>query len=627
MWLGLYSGYQAKLAKESFRCQKGFGMVCRRLRVLGPVMLSCAFAGCDDPPSESQSQPVGSQTPAARPESESSVKSPTSPWLDIPTHKRDAFVDITARVGLDFTHQSGHTDRHVLPEIMGGGAAIFDYDNDGDLDLYLINSGDHLPISGTPITASNRLYRQEADGSFADVTDESGLAHRGYGMGCAVGDIDNDGDLDVYITNWGPDALYQNNGDGTFSQITAAAGIDNARWSTSAAFLDYDRDGLLDLYVANYVLFDPDRDCTDDTGRTDYCGPKPFPGEPDVLYHNEGDARFTDESIAVGITSAAYAGLGVVCADIDDDGWIDIYTANDGDPNNLWINQRDGSFIDDAILLGVAFNRHGQAEAGMGVTASDADNDGDLDLFVTHLLAETNTYYRNLGRQGFDDATASARLGPVSANLTGFGTAFFDFDNDGSLDLAVANGAVARRPNVLADNPPFWNDFVEPNLLFHNDGSGVFQSVTDRAGSFIDELEISRGLIPADLDRDGDLDLLVTNIEGPARVYRNDLAGDNNWIQIRTMLGQHHREAIGARVTIVTTDQQFVRHAIPPGGYLTSGHATIHLGLGATQRVLRFEVRWPDGQREVFPGCAARRTIELTQGEGDAIDDATANDQ
>ncbi|MEE8459165.1 MAG: CRTAC1 family protein [Phycisphaerales bacterium] len=527
------------------------------------------------------------------------------------------YTDITADAGLDFVHRCGHVSRHVLPEILGGGGAVFDYDGDGDLDLYLVNSGDHLPATGRPITATNRLYRQEPDGRFTDATDRSGLGDAGYGMGCAVGDIDNDGDLDVYVTNWGPDVLYRNNGDGTFTDITAEAGIGNSNWSMSAAFLDFDRDGFLDLFVTNYVRLDPKRLCTDDAGRPEYCSPEVFPGISDVLYRNDGGSHFTDASVSSGIATARYAGLGVVCADLDDDGWIDIYVANDGDPNNLWSNQHDGTFIDVAVLRGAAYNGHGQAEAGMGVAAGDADSDGDLDLFVTHLYGETSTYYRNLGPPGFDDVTSSVGLGVASAGYTGFGTALFDFDNDGLLDIAVVNGAVARRDIVLADQPPFWNEYVEPNFLFRNDGAGVFRDVSAQAGSFATELGVSRGLIPADLDRDGDLDLLVIDIEAPARLYRNNLPPDASaWLAIQVIIPEFRREALGARITVVLDGHRIVRHAIPPGGYLTSGEATVHVGLGGAERVERIEVRWPNGQQEVFPGCPARQVIQLRRGSG-----------
>ena len=522
------------------------------------------------------------------------------------------WVEITAEVGLDFVHQSGPKEDYAMPAIMGGGAAIFDYDGDGDLDLYLINSGD--PDKNT---VPNRLYRQEPDGRFKDVTASSGLGDTGYGMGCAVGDIDNDGDLDVFVSNWGPDSLFRNEGDGSFSEISIAAGIEGEGWSTSAAFFDYDRDGFLDLYVARYVRFDPRRECALESGRRGYCGPTQFSGETDLLYRNMGDGRFVDVSRAAGIATVGDAGLGVLCADFDDDGWLDVYVANDSDPNNLWLNQGDGSFVDEAILLGVAFNRYGVGEAGMGVVAGDGDGDGDLDLFMAHLIEETNTYYENRGLEGFEDTTAGIGLALPSVPFTGFGTAFFDYDNDGDLDLAVVNGGVKRRQRILGERSDwFWNAYAEPNLVFENLGHGRFADVSSQAAPFSTELEVSRGLIAADLDQDGDLDLLVTNIEGPARLYRNDGGSENGWIEIRVLDPRYGRAAVGARVVVVTERERYVRHLLPAAGYLTGTPARLHFGLGADQRIDSFEVRWPDGEAEVFAGALLRQVVELRRGSG-----------
>ncbi|HEX2466254.1 MAG TPA: CRTAC1 family protein, partial [Thermoanaerobaculia bacterium] len=322
--------------------------------------------------------------------------------------------------------------------------------------------------------------------------------------------------------------------------------------------------------------------------------------------------RFRDVSREAGIAAVADAGLGVVAADFDDDGWIDVFVANDADPNHLWINQRDGTFAERAMVLGAAFNEYGVAEAGMGIAAGDVDSDGDLDLFVTHLIGETNTLYLNLGASGFADATAASGLGPPGAAYTGFGTAFFDLDNDGDLDTAVANGGVKRRP-VIAEGaaPGFWQPYVEPNLAFGNRGDGKFTPLPAWSA-----IEVSRGLLPFDHDRDGDLDLLITTIDGPAHLYRNEGANQSSWIEIRAVDPSLHREALGAKVTAVAGDRRFVRHAISSGGYLTSGHGWIHLGLGSTRSVDRFEVRWPDGATETFAGAEAGRVVELRRGEG-----------
>lgn len=505
----------------------------------------------------------------------------------------------------------------MMPAIMRGGAAIFDFDGDGDLDIYLTNSGDDLAAGERAASEPNRLFRQEADGTFTDVSESSGLDDRGYGMGCAVGDVDNDGDLDVYVTNFGPDAFYRNNGDGTFSDVTLEVGLDDDAWSTSAVFLDFDRDGYLDLYVARYLDFDADRVCTDEAGRPDFCGPTEFAGVADVLYRNEGGRVFRDVSIEAGMDAVRDAGLGVVAADFNDDGWIDIYVANDADPNNLWINQRNGTFVDEAVLLGCAYNQHGLSEAGMGVTAGDPDGDGDLDLFVTHLIDESNTYYESLGAAGYEDSTARTGLGVPSLTYTGFGTVFADLDNDGDEDLIVVNGATKRRPVALAARSGwFWNDYAEPNLVLANTGRGQFVDVSSQVGTVTAELEVGRAVVAADIDADGDLDLLIVSTGAPARLYRNRLDGGGWWVEIRAIDPRLRRAALGARIVVVTASRRYTRHLIPAGGYQSSGHARIHLGLGPETRVERFEVRWPDGREEVFAGSDAGRLIELVRGSG-----------
>ncbi len=533
-------------------------------------------------------------------------------------------TEIGQASGLDFRHHAGSQNDYPMPALMGGGAAVFDYDGDSDLDLFFVDYGESATQHSE--AGRDRLYRRSADGRYTDVTVEAGLGDLGRGMGCAVGDVDNDGDLDLFVSDWGPDTLWRNNGDGTFTDASRDVGIGDPGFGTSAAFLDYDRDGWLDLFVARYVDFDPGLRCTQEGGRRDYCGPTQFEGVSDLLYRNEGGKRFRDVSREAGITAVADAGLGVVAADLDDDGWVDLYVANDADPNHLWINQGDGTFVESAIVLGAAFNEYGVAEAGMGVAAGDVDSDGDLDLFLTHLIGETNTLYRNVGALGFEDATAASGLGPPGAGYTGFGTALFDLDNDGDLDIAVANGGVKRRPTILdAGATEHWQPYVEPSLLFANRGDGTFATVAateakgegDAAadGAF-GPIEVSRGLYPFDHDGDGDLDLLVTTIDGPARLHRNDGGSAGSWIEIRALDPALHREAVGAKVTAIAGDRRWVRHAVAPGGYLTSGHTFIHLGLGAIDAIDRFEVRWPDGRVETFPGSAARTVVELRRGEG-----------
>ncbi len=530
------------------------------------------------------------------------------------------FTEITEQVGIDFKHESGVTGEFHLPEIMGAGAALFDIDGDGDLDIYLTNGNRTLQAMGTAETLHNRLYRQEPDGTFVDVTAQSGLGDGGYGMGAAIGDIDNDGDLDVYVCNFGIDQLYRNEGNGTFRNVTAAAGVDVDGWSTSAAFFDFDLDGHLDIYIARYVEYDPDSPCFDTAGRPDYCSPLVFTPARDVLLHNDGDGTFSDISGPAGIGATAAAGLGVVCDDFNDDGWPDVYVANDAYANNLWINQGGGVFRDDGLLLGAAYNLQGEEEAGMGVTAGDFDNDGDPDLFMTHLGRESNTLLRNLGgSRGFTDVTGQCGLGPSSMPFTGFGTAALDVELDGDLDLIVANGRVFRRDPVAGTLlPPPWDVYAEPNLFYLNDGSSVFTLLRAPVASLCQPLEVSRGLAVGDIDADGDLDVLLSNVHGPARLYRNDAPREGHWLTVRAVDPRLGRDAIGARICVTAGGRRLYRTIAGALGYISSSQLEAHFGLGDAADVSKIEVRWPDGRRETFGGGRADRAIVLVRGEGEA---------
>ncbi len=542
----------------------------------------------------------------------------TTTTRDNPTGHGGWFTEITREVGLDFVHETGARGDLLLMEIMAAGAALFDFDNDGDLDIYLTSGHSGLMDNFDGDAVTNRLFRQEADGRFVDVTSGSGLDNHGYGMGVAIGDIDNDGDLDLYATNLGRDHLYRNRGDGTFEDVTHSMGVDMNRWSTSAAFFDYDRDGRLDLYVAHYVQYDPGRKCFDFAGRPDYCGPQFFTPAVDVLLHNEGDGAFTDVSDPAGITSVTGPGLGVVCEDFNEDGWIDVYVANDTTANQLWINQGDGTFQDEALFAGTAYNLHGVPEGGMGVIAADFDNDLHADLFVTHFVEESNTLYGNLGGQsGFTDISGVTGLGWPSVPYTGFGTAAFDADLDGDLDIAVVNGRVMRAeplPGNGLEHP--WNLFAEPNSFYLNDGTGSFSAPHGIIGAFCESIEITRALAVGDIDNDGDVDMLVTNVQGPARLYRNDVTRRGHWLTVRAIDPRLGRDAIGARVTIVAGDRQFVRTIMAAFSYLSSSDPRAHFGLGDITKIERIDVRWPDGLIESFPPTPVDRQAELIRGTG-----------
>lgn len=519
------------------------------------------------------------------------------------------FTDVTQAAGLTFVHESGATEGLLLPPIMGSGVAMLDYDGDEDLDLYFVTG------RGAP----NRLYRQDAGFQFTDVTVTGGLGDTGFGMGVAVGDYDNDGDPDVYVTNLGPDALYRNRGDGTFEDVTAAAGIAVTGWSASAAFLDDDRDGLLDLFVTQYVDFDPDQRCFDRAGRPDYCGPRAFTPVPDVLLRNAGDGTFRDVSVASGIASIPAAGLGVVCEDLDGDGRVDIYVANDAYPNHAWLNRGDGTFEEAAAMLGAAYNLHGQNEAGMGVVAADLDNDALIDLFVTHLDGETNTLYRRLADgRGFLDVTGAAGLATTSAARTGFGVAAVDVELDGDLDLIVANGRVNRLDPLpeAAVEPPL-HVLAEPNMLYINDGTGRFELISIDAATLGLPVEISRGLATGDIDGDGDLDVVLTNVHGPARLYRNDALRGGHWLVVEAT-GSPRVRAIGARVTLHCPDRDLVSTVRAADSYLSSSDPRVHFGLGAIERVMWIDVLWPDAVPERFATDGVDRVLHLVRGRGAA---------
>jgi hypothetical protein len=550
-------------------------------RLFPALCLAAAVAGCGGPPAE-EPEPVA-PTPAG------------PPWL----------VDVTAEYGLDFRHETGGVGELHLPEIMGSGAALLDAEGDGDLDVYLIDGAFDLGRSPDPGGSRNRLYLQR-DGRLVDATEGSGLGDPGYGMGVAVGDLDNDGRDDVYVSNYGPDRLFRNLGEGRFADVTAAAGIAVDGWSTSAIFVDFDRDGLLDVYVARYVAYDPRVKCYDTAGRHEYCGPSAFPGVSDVLLRNQGGFTFRDVSAAAGIAAVSDAGLGVVSDDFNDDGWPDVYVANDADPNQLWINLGDGTFRDEGLLMGASVNAQGATEAGMGVVAADFDGDALPDLFMTHLVNESNTLYRNLGSGlGFEDATVSSGLASGSAPFTGFGNVAFDAELDGDLDLALVNGRVLRGPRLPSELAPPWDDYAEPNLLYRNLGGGRFERADEQAGEFYRRTEISRGLAIGDLDGDGDGDLLLSNGQGPARIYRNDAPRRGRGLRLEAWDPRLGRLAEGAVVVAELGDRRLRRVQGRGSSYLSSSEPTMLFGLGEAARTDRFVVRWPDGLREVFAGVEA----------------------
>lgn len=547
----------------------------------------------------------------------------------------DLFVE--AGDGPAFTHFNGMSGELYFPEMMGSGAALFDYDRDGDLDAYLVQGvmlgpGKTLadavfpPPAGEPLI--DRLYRNEtrpgsgeAAPRFIDVTGESGLTADGYGMGVAAGDYDGDGYVDLYLTNFGANQLWRNLGDGRFEDVTASAGVGDERWSVSAAWVDYDRDGDLDLYVGNYVryTFDNAKPCRSSTSARDYCSPLVYKPDVDTLYRNDGNGRFSDVSVEAGVRKQFGGALGVVVGDFDSDGWPDIYVANDGVANQLWMNEGDGTFRDEAILAGVGVNMDGSPEASMGVDAADFDGDGDEDLFMTHLARETNTLYINDGEGWFEDRTLAMGLANPSFQYTGFGTAWFDYDNDGWLDILAVNGAVTRVEEQMLAGEPF--PLRQTNQLFRNEGQGRYREVTAEAGPAFAVALVSRGAAFGDVDNDGDTDVLIANNAGPARLLVNEVGQNAAWIGFQLVEGPV-LDVYGAAVILEAGGRRILRRAGADGSYASSSDPRLVIGLGkAPADRLAATVIWPDGGQERFEGLATGAYHRLVRGRGTGAGD------
>jgi len=516
------------------------------------------------------------------------------------------FIDIAAQVGLDFVHHNGGSNEKRLPETTGSGAVFFDSDGDGDLDIYLVDSGDLVKGRGQ---AHNRLYRND-DGMWRDIAQAAGVQGRGYGMGAVAADYDGDGDFDLYLTNWGEDLLYRNEGDGTYVDVTKEAGLHNPLWATSAAFFDRDNDGDLDLYVANYADFKLGQQpwC----GRADldlrfYCDPRQFSATADLLYDNEGDGTFADISTRAGI-SVVGNGLGVVCGDFDTDGDQDIYVANDLTPNLLYENQSDGSFVENALLMGVALSQNGVAQAGMGVDTGDYDNDGDMDLFVTNYQLENNAVYRNDGTF-FSEVSNGVGLSEISLNYLGFGTGFLDYDNDGWLDLFVANGHVH-------DNIAAYDELVrhaQQAQLFHNNGQGRFADHSAEMGPGLAAEYVGRGSAFGDFDQDGDVDILLSSNGGRVALLRNEGGNANNWLEVHLEGVQSNRHGVGAKVYAQVGTQRQLRLVKAGSGFLSCSQIAPFFGLGKAVKVDLLEVHWPSGRIQVVKNVQANQRLTIRE--------------
>ena len=544
----------------------------------------------------------------------------------------ELFADRAVETGLDFVHFNGMTGGFYQPEMMGPGAGLFDYDNDGDLDVYLVQGellGDGMPLMPLPEgqPPGDRLYRNDLevrpDGTralrFTDVTEESGLPAGGYGMGVAAGDYDNDGRVDLYLTRFGRNRMLRNRGDGTFADVSAETGTDEPSWGVPAAFLDFDRDGWLDLFVGNYLNYtlDTHTQCYNRSGPPDYCPPEVSPPAPSRLYRNRGDGTFADVTAAAGLGREFGPALGAASADFDNDGWVDLFVANDQQENQLWMNQPDGGFLNLALLQGVALGAAGDAKADMGVDAADFDNDGDEDLFITELTGQGSTLYVNDGTGLFEDLSAAYGIRAASLPYTGFGAGWLDIDNDGWLDVVAVNGAVTQRLESLGPENPFPLD--QRNQVFRNLAGTRFEDVTAWAGTAFARSEVSRGAAFGDIDNDGDTDVLVANAAGRLELLINQVGHRRDWIGLDLVSGDARRAMVGARVAVVGSDGVTRRRrARVDGSYASAHDPRVLVGLGDEGAdTLTVQVTWPDGSTEAWSEVPVGRYSTLSQGEGE----------
>ncbi len=532
-------------------------------------------------------------------------------WINL-THADIQFTRITDEAGIQFRHFNGATGEKHLVETMGGSAAFFDYNNDDYLDIYLVN-GAPLTRKTPDVQPTNHLYRNNGDGTFTDVTQHAGVGDTGYGIGCCVADYDNDGYRDLFITNFGKNILYRNNGDGTFSDISKQVGItDESLFSAGCAFADYDNDGWLDLVVVNYVLLNLENvpDCSQE-GIPAYCRPEEFSPAPDRLYRNNGNGTFTNITQDAGITLLG-RGLGVVWTDIDNNGWLDLYIANDREANFLYKNNGDGTFTEIAELHGIARNEHGDAESSMGIDTADYDNDGDLDMILTHYQAETNTLYQNDGYGVFWDVTAQSHIGEPTHLPLAWGTGFVDFDNDGWLDLFFANGHLHDNVELLQEV----GVYKQQNQLFHNSGNGIYTDITDQCGNGLQIKKSSRGSIFGDYDNDGDMDILVTNIGDTPDLLRNDTPTNNNWISIKLIGKKTNRDAIGSKVTLQYGETSKIIEIKSGGSYLSHNQFQLQTGLGTAKMVDQIIINWQNGVQDVIKDVQSNQRLTIKEGNG-----------
>ncbi|HJZ66676.1 MAG TPA: CRTAC1 family protein [Blastocatellia bacterium] len=576
------------------------------------VLLLLPLLGCVTAPSTEQSSTSERQKDSSADQSATQAQAPQA--TEAPRYSGPIqFTDVTSLAGIHFKHNSGAFGKKYLPETVGSGCAFIDYDNDGWQDILLINSMSWPGHAGSKSYPA--LYHNNRNGTFTDVTKEAGLAVEMYGIGCAVADYDNDGFDDIYITCLGANHLFRNLGNGKFQDVTAKAGVSDPGFSTSAIWFDYDKDGKLDLFVCNYVEWSIDKDlfCTLDGKNKSYCTPESYKGQSSTLYHNRGDGTFENVTQRAGLYDPTSKSLGVAMLDYDNDGWPDLFVANDTQPNKLYRNNHDGTFTDNAMTAGVAFSEAGVARAGMGVDAADYDGSGRQSLIIGNFSNEMMALYHNEGTGLFIDEAPTSTIGKASLLTLTFGCFFFDYDLDGLPDIFAANGHVSDDINKVQQKVTY----AEPPHLFRNLGKKRFEEVTTKLGRAMQQAMVARGVAYGDFDNDGDLDLLITSNNGQARLLRNDGGNQNNLLRIKTLGTASNRDGIGAKITLRVSPQQKLWCVVKSGSsYASQSELPVTFGLGKTEKVASIEVAWPSGRVDKLQDVSANQAITIQEGKG-----------
>ncbi|HSS20464.1 MAG TPA: CRTAC1 family protein [Pyrinomonadaceae bacterium] len=577
----------------------------RRMIIFGSLLSLFVFSACKEsaPPANAPAAEVANQTPSPSP----------IPGLPRPSGPIE-FTDVSAPAGIHFKHNSGAFGKKYLPETIGTGCAFLDFDNDGWQDILIVNST-AWPERKTPRTVL-ALYHNSQDGTFTDVTAQAGLAIPMYGIGVAAADYDNDGNEDIYITCVGPNHLFRNLGNGKFADVTSRAGVGDPSFSTGAAWFDYDNDGRLDLFVANYVdwTVETDQLCSLDGKNKSYCTPQSYKGQSPTLYHNRGNGTFENVTQRAGLSDPSCKALGVALLDYNGDGWMDLFVANDTEPNRLYKNNGNGSFTDEAVTSGVAFSEAGTARAGMGVDAGDYDGSGRPGIVIGNFTNESMALYSNDGTGLFTDEASKSGIGKMSAQSLTFAVFFFDYDLDGLLDVFAANGHVSDDISVVQPNVKY----AQPPHLFHNKGKKKFEEMTGKLGRALQRSIVGRGAAYGDFDNDGDLDLLITSNNGPARLLRNENANQNDLIRVRTVGTRSNHDGIGAKLTLKTAAAKFTNMVKTGSSYCSQSELPVVFGLGppAEGRVLSLEIMWPSGVKDTITNFKPNESLTVQEGRG-----------